>query len=283
MQGNLQATVADVATIIRGTTQLYPVVGFPVSQVKAPVLYNALFARTGQDNAVVPIEIAPEDYAVVLPALLRARNIRGVMVTIPHKVATVALLDECSLAVTVSGSCNAVKRLPDGRLSGGMFDGVGFVRAAEKTGFVPAGARCLIVGAGGAGAAIAAALAQADVAAIRLFDTRSEHAAKLAGSLKAHFIGCRIEAGPNRLAGFDLVVNATPLGMEPGDPLPVAVDEIEPQMTIGEIVMKQEITPLVAAARARACRIVLGREMLREQMPFYLEFLGLPPPDSPAA
>jgi shikimate dehydrogenase len=272
-----------VTAVIRGTTQLYPVVGFPVSQVQAPMLYNALFSRTGQDSIVVPVEIAPKDYGTVLPALLRAVNIPGVMVTIPHKVATVALLDDCSLAVKVSGSCNAVKRRPDGGLYGDMFDGVGFVRAAEGAGFVVKGSSCLVIGAGGAGAAIAAALADAAAAAIRLFDTRSEHAFQLAIMLQSHFPNCRIEAGPNRLAGFGLVVNATPLGMNPDDPLPVPFDEITPEMTIGEIVMKRDITPLVAAARAVGCRTVLGREMLKEQMPLYLEFLGLPPADTHVA
>ena len=273
-------TAPGATAVISGTTQLYPVVGYPVGQVKAPLLYNALFSRTGQDNVVVPVEIAPEDYATVLPALLRAKNIAGVMVTIPHKVATVALLDDCSLAVKVSGSCNAVKRRPDGGLFGDMFDGVGFVRAAERAGFVVKGSRCLVVGAGGAGVAIAAALADGGANSIRLFDTRSRHAEQSATALQSHFPNCRIEAGPNRLEGFGFVVNATPLGMEPDDPLPVPADEITPEMTIGEIVMKHDITPLVAAARAKGCRTVLGREMLREQLPLYLEFLGLPPAEA---
>ena len=269
--------VNDAPAIIRGTTQIYPVIGYPVSQVKAPTLYNALFNRTGQDIVVVPIEIAPDDYAVVLPALLRAKNIRGAMIAIPHKVATRALLDDCSLAVKISGSCNAVVKRSDGTLYGDMFDGIGFVRAAERAGFHVHGKRCLVVGAGGAGAAIATALAQAQSAVIRLFDTRSEHSAMLAAMLQSHFPATHIEAGKNQLSGFDLVVNATPLGMSPHDPLPVNVDQIEPGMTIGEIVMKQDVTPLVAAARARGCRTVLGKEMLHEQMPLYLEFLGLPP------
>jgi shikimate dehydrogenase len=265
----------DVAVVIRGTTRIFPVVGCPVHQVKAPRLYNDYFKRTGLDCAVVPIEIAPADYATVLPALLRVKNVGGAMVTIPHKVPTVDLLDDCSLAVKVSGSCNAVIRRRDGSLFGDMFDGRGFVRAAERTGFVARGTRCLVVGAGGAGAAIAAALATSGAAAVRLVDTRFGHAQQLAAMLQAHFPGCIVDAGPNRLAGFDLVVNATPLGMDPADPLPVAADEIAPAMTVGEIVMKVEVTPLVAAARARGCRTVLGYGMLLEQMQLYLEFLGL--------
>jgi shikimate dehydrogenase len=270
-------TAASVAEFIRGTTLLYPVLGSPIAQVKAPMLYNALFARTGLDAAVVPIEIAPEDYPVVLKALFRAKNVPGAFVTIPHKAATVALLDDCSDAVSIAGACNAVVRRADGTLYGDLFDGIGFVHAVEKHGFSVAGARCLVVGAGGAGAAIAAALADAGAGAVRLHDTRRAHAEALAAQLRAHFPRTDIDAGPATLAGFALIVNATPLGMEAGDPLPVDVGQITPQMVVAEIVMKREITPMLAAARQRGCRIVLGREMLQEQMPLYLEFFGLPP------
>jgi len=274
---SLVPSAASVAAYIRGTTLLYPVLGSPVAQVKAPMLYNALFAHTGLDVAVVPIEIPPDDYPVVFKALFRARNVPGAMVTIPHKTATVALLDECSDAVRIAGACNAVVRRMDGTLFGDLFDGIGFVRAVEKHGFAVAGARCLVVGAGGAGAAIAAALATAGARMVRLHDTRSAHAAALAAQLSAHFPRTDINAGAAALSGFGLVVNATPLGMEASDPLPVDVGEITPRMVIAEIVMKREITPLLDAARARGCRIVLGREMLEEQMPLYLDFFGLSP------
>ena len=269
--------VTPAAAFIRGTTLLYPVLGSPIAQVKAPMLYNALFASTGLDAAVVPIEIAPDDYPIVLKALFRAKNVPGAFVTIPHKAATVALLDDFSDAVRIAGACNAVVRRDDGTLYGELFDGIGFVRAVERHDFRVAGARCLVVGAGGAGAAIAAALADAGAAAIRLHDTRSDHAARLAAQLASHFPRTVVDAGPATLAGFDLIVNATPLGMEADDPLPIDVGQITPSMVIAEIVMKREITPMLAAARARGCRVVLGREMLAEQMPLYLDFFGLPP------
>jgi shikimate dehydrogenase len=252
------------------------VLGSPIAQVKAPMLYNALFARTGLDAAVVPIEIAPEDYPVVLKALFRAKNVPGAFVTIPHKAATAAVLDDCSDAVRIAGACNAVVRRADGTLYGDLFDGIGYVRALEKHGFGVAGARCLVVGAGGAGAAIAAALADAGAGAIRLHDTRTAHAEALAAQLRLHFPRTDIDAGPAALADYAMVVNATPLGMEPGDPLPIDVGQIAPAMVVAEIVMKREITPMLEAALARGCRIVLGREMLQEQMPLYLEFFGLP-------
>lgn len=268
---------------VQGTTRIFPVVGFPVSQVKAPHLYNDWFRRTRHDCIVIPVEIAPDDYATVLPALLKVRNVGGAMVTIPHKVPTVGLLDDCSDAVRIAGACNAVVRRADGTLYGELFDGVGLVRAAQGHGFDVAGSRCLVVGAGGAGAAIAAALAVAGAGTVRLFDTRAAHAEELATQLSRHFPGTDIHAGPAELAGFALVVNATPLGMEADDPLPVDTRQLTDQMVVAEIVMKREITPLLQAARTQGCRTVLGREMLQEQMPLYLAFFGLDAPAAPSS
>ncbi len=269
-------TAVDVTRFIRGTTQVYPVFGSPVAQVKAPMLYNALFARTGADAVVVPIEVAPGDFPALVRSLFRAGNVPGAFVTIPHKPAAADLLDDASAAVRIAGACNAIVRRPDGSLYGELFDGIGLVRAVERTGFAVAGAQCLVVGAGGAGAAIAAALAAAGAARVRLADTRALHAQALSARLQAHYPASLVEAGPARLAGFDLLVNATPLGMEAADPPPVDTGELAPAMLVAEIVMKREITPLLDAARARGCRSVLGHEMLREQMPLYLEFFGLP-------
>lgn len=267
----------EVAAVIRGTTRLFPVIGSPVAQVKAPLLYNALFSKHCIDAAVVPMEITPEVYTQVFPALFKVANIPGAMVTIPHKTSTVALLDDCSKAVRIAGACNAVVRRADGSLYGELFDGIGFVRAVERHQFVVRGAHCLVVGTGGAGAAIAAALAASGASKIRLHDARPAHAQTVASHLKSYYPDIDIHSDQPNLAGFDLVVNATPMGMELDDPLPIDVAQIEPHMVIAEIVMKREITPMLAAAQTRGCRVVLGREMLQEQLALYLEFFGLTP------
>jgi len=266
---------ASVPAIIRGTTKLYPVLGCPVAQVKAPMLYNALFSRAGLDAACVPLEIRPDDFPTAFRALLRVANVPGAMVTIPHKSSTVALLDDCSDAVRIAGACNAVVRRPDGTLYGELFDGTGFVRALARHRFDVAGERCLVVGAGGAGAAIAAALATAGAAAVRLSDVRPEHAEALAAHLARHFPDVVVDTGPPAPGGFALVVNATPLGMNPDDPLPVDVAQLTPDQFVAEIVMKREVTPMLEAARARGCRTMVGREMLDEQVPLYLDFFGM--------
>jgi shikimate dehydrogenase len=167
-----------------------------------------------------------------------------------------------------------VLRRADGSLLGELFDGAGFVRGLERNGLEVRGTRCLVVGTGGVGSAIAAALAAAGAAALSLYDTNQTGAAGLAGRLRQHYPRLEVATGSKDPAGFDVAVNATPLGMNPDDPLPFDASRLGPTTFVGEVVMKQEVTPLLRAARAKGCRTQVGTEMLFEQIPLYLDFFG---------
>jgi shikimate dehydrogenase len=186
----------------------------------------------------------------------------------------VQYLDQASTTVKIAGSCNALLKRSDGTLAGDMFDGEGFVRAVRRKGFVCEGAKCLIVGAGGVGSAIAASLAAAGVASIALHDIDRASAEGLAGRLCEHYPALAVDIGSGDPAGYDLAVNATPLGMKSGDPLPFDASRLATSTFVGEVVMKQEITPLLQAAARRGCRYVVGTDMLFEMIPAYLEFFG---------
>jgi shikimate dehydrogenase len=169
-----------------------------------------------------------------------------------------------------------VRRAADGRLQGDMFDGEGFVRGLRRKGCRLEGARALVVGAGGVGSAIAASLAAAGVGAISLFDARAESAQELGQRLTTHYPALAVSTGRNDPAGHDIVVNATPMGMNDGDPMPMDVSRIAPEAFVGEVVMKTEMTAFLKAAQARGCRFQVGSDMLFEQIPAYLEFFGFP-------
>jgi shikimate dehydrogenase len=203
-------------------------------------------------------------------------NIRGALITMPHKVTTVAMLDEVSPTVLVAGACNAVKRNAQGKLVGDMFDGAGFVRGVQRKGLQLPGAKVLVVGSGGVGCAIAASLAAAGVGEIHLFDVNSASAQQLGARLQKHYPTIQVRTGSNDPAGHDLVVNATPLGMNEGDPLPIDISRLGVHTFVGEVVMKTETTAFLAAAQARGCRTQVGTDMLFEQIPAYLEFFGFP-------
>jgi shikimate dehydrogenase len=261
--------------MISGKTTLIAHIGYPTEAFKAPLIYNPWFEKHGIDAVVIPMGVRAEDYPVVMKSVFRLTNIRGALITMPHKVTTVGLVDECSTTVKVAGSCNAILKRPDGSLLGDMFDGTGFTRGLRHKGFAFAGTKCLVVGTGGVGSAIAASLAAEGVESISLFDANPASAEGLAARLRQHYPGIDARVTPNDPAGYDLVVNGTPLGMKADDPLPIDVARLAAKTFVGEVVMKQEITPLLKAAQERGCRYQIGTDMLFEMIPAYLEFFGL--------
>jgi shikimate dehydrogenase len=262
--------------LIRGTTELIAHIGFPTRGFKSPLIYNAYFEQAGIDVVVVPMGCDAEHFSSVLAAVFSLTNIRGALITMPHKIAAAALLDEASPAVRIAGACNAVRRTEDGRLQGDLFDGEGFVRALSRKGCRPAGARALVVGAGGVGSAITTSLAAAGVSTIALFDIHRESARALANRLASFYPSLELTTDNDDPSGCDIVVNATPVGTHDDDPMPVDVDRIHPRTWVGEVVMTPQITPFLVAAQARGCRVQPGSDMLFEQIPAYLEFFGFP-------
>lgn len=263
---------------IDGNTEIIAHIGFPTYAFKAPLIYNPWFETVGINAIVVPMSCQVEPFPRFLRSLFHLGNLRGALITMPHKVSTVGLLDEVLPTAAIAGSCNAVRRLADGRLQGDMFDGEGFVRGIRRKGFEPKGRRALVVGAGGVGCAIAASLAAAGVREMGLYDVNNAAAQGLANRLLQHYPDMRIQTGSNDPAQVDLLVNATPMGMKDGDPLPVDMDRVDATTFVGEVVMKTDMTAFLKAAQARGCRIQIGSDMLYEQIPAYLEYFGYPVP-----
>ena len=262
--------------MITGNTEIIAHIGFPTHAFKAPMIYNPWFEKAGVNAIVVPMGCQVPDYPSFLPNIFKLSNIRGALITMPHKVTTIGLLDEVFPTAAIAGACNAVRRAPDGRLQGDMFDGEGFVRGVLRKGMKLQGARALVVGSGGVGCAIAASLAAAGVAALGLFDVNVASANGLGERLRQHYTALSVTTNSNDPAGYDLVVNATPMGMNVGDPMPVDVSRIASTTFVGEVVMKTEMTAFLAAAAERGCRVQIGTDMLFEQIPAYLEFFGMP-------
>ncbi|MGR4867532.1 shikimate dehydrogenase family protein [Variovorax sp. LARHSF232] len=260
--------------MISGKTTLIAHLGYPTESFKAPMIYNPWFERQGIDAVVMPMGVKAEHYPQVLKSLAQLTNLRGALVTMPHKVTTMGLVDEVTTTARIAGACNAVLLRPDGSLLGDQFDGAGFVRGVERKGRSLQGTRVLVSGAGGVGCAIAASLAAAGVAEMALFDLNAASVEALATRLRSHYPQLKVSTGSNDPAGFDVVVNATPLGMKEGDPLPFDVDRISPSSFVGEVVMKSEYTPLLRAAREKGCMVQVGTDMLFEMIPAYLEFFG---------
>jgi shikimate dehydrogenase len=260
--------------MITGKTRLIVHLGYPTESFKAPMIYNPWFERKGIDTVVVPVGVQAPEYPIVLKALFETTNVHGALVTMPHKVTTLQLVDEVTTTAKIAGACNAILRRRDGSLLGDMFDGAGFVRGVERKGRQIAGARVLVVGCGGVGSAIAASLAAARPAVLGVYDMAGATAEALASRLRQHHPSLLVTTGSKDPDGYDIIVNATPLGMNPGDALPFDVSRISPTTFVGEVVMKEEYTPLLRAALDRGCSVQVGTDMLFEMIPAYLEFFG---------
>ena len=260
---------------ISGNTRVFLILGDPVSQVRAPEVFNHLFRKHGVDAVLVPAKVAPARFDAFVKHALTADNIDGLWLAIPHKTSMVGLLDHCDPLGRVAGAVNAARRNADGTLEGALFDGVGFVKGLDRFGIPTAGQRVLVVGVGGGGVAIAASLAQRGCAELALFDAAPGRALQVANTLSAEF-GTRVSAAASAdPASFDLVINSTPLGLKPGDPLPFDVQRLDPGASVVDILMKNQPTPLLRACAARGITAHPGFEMMLQQMPEYLDFFGL--------
>lgn len=261
-------------TTISGTTRVFFILGDPVAQVRAPEVYNHLFQRHGADAVLVPLKLP----AVALPGFLqhgmKAENIGGCWATIPHKAALADLLQPTDPVAAIAHAVNAVRRHPDGRLEGALFDGIGFVKGLDHFGIDVEGRRVLIVGAGGGGHAVAAAMAQRGPAALAVFNRTTERAAALVQRLQPIVGPAARIADSADPAGYDLVVNCTSQGLKAGDVLPFDPQRVDLGAAVVDIIMSRQPTPLLQACRARGLKAEAGFEMLVQQIPEYLRFFG---------
>jgi shikimate dehydrogenase len=260
--------------MITGRTRLIVHLGYPTESFKAPMIYNPWFEMKGINAVVVPVGVEAPHYPALLKSLFSTTNVHGALVTMPHKVTTTQLVDEMTITAKIAGACNAILRRSDGTMVGDMFDGAGFVRGVERKGKRIAGARGLVIGCGGVGSAIAASLAAAGLSVMGLYDPVSTSAEALADRLRQYYPSLQVTTGSNDPDGYDIVVNATPLGMKPGDPMPLDITRVAPATFVGEVVMKEEYTPLLRAAMDKGCAVQVGTDMLFEMIPAYLEFFG---------
>jgi shikimate dehydrogenase len=269
-----------MTSTISGNTQAFLIPGDPVRNVRLPRMFNAVFERFDIDAVLLPMQVPRRDFAVFFASAFLARNVRGMLIAPPHKPLVLDLLDGCGLIGRVAGSVNVVRRMDDGQLEGDLFDGEGLIGALDHYRIPFRGKRVLILGAGVSAAAAGVALIEggeggSDGAAhVALFDTSAGKAAGVAAKLDAFFDADVTAVDSNAPEGYDLVINATPLGLNEGDALPVDVARMDRHAAVFDILLRGQPTPLVQAARARGLNAQAGFEMLIQQMPHYLRYFG---------
>lgn len=239
---------------ITGTTRIFTIIAHPCVHVVAPAVFNHLFEAMSMDMAYIAHDTPPEALPATIEAYRSWNNLGGFNVTIPHKESAAVLLDELLPPAADLGAVNTVVRSPGGVLTGYNTDGAGAVQAIGDV----RGARCLVIGAGGAARAVIHALLQAGARCVAILNRTLERAR----ALLEHFPEDR--AGlfhPDMIPEMDVVVQTTPVA----DHIPLDLDMrgLRKDVRILETVMRD--TALGREARSRGCTLIPGHHMLYHQ------------------
>lgn len=254
--------------MISGTTSVFGIFGHPVEHTFSPGMHNAAFAKIQQDACYVPFAVAPADLERAVRAIVPL-GIRGLNVTIPHKETIIPFLDDLTDDARMIGAVNTIE-VNRGNLTGHNTDGRGFLRSLrEETGFRPKGKTILMIGSGGAARAVGINLALSGARTILLCDLDTVKAAKLAGDIQ-NKTATRVNVVDPKGLGkasqdAECIINATPLGLKRGDPLPVPRQVIRKDQLVCDLVYNPLRTPLLKAARAAGADTLSGIGMLLYQ------------------
>jgi shikimate dehydrogenase len=260
---------------ISGATRLLFVIGDPIGHASAPGLINAKLASAGINAVMVPLHVSNAGLAETIAALRAIHNCEGAIITMPHKRRVIEHLDVVTETAGQVGAVNVVRREPDGRLAGTLLDGEGFVAGLERAGHRIAGARVLLLGAGGAAAAIAFAVARHGATHLTVHNRSAMGATDLIARLRDAGEPISACSGAAVATNHDVIVNATPLGMNANDPLPLDPNSLQPGMLAAEVIITPERTAFLAHAAQRGCAVHPGRPMLVAQLDLMLEFMGV--------
>ncbi|QCO55388.1 shikimate dehydrogenase [Pseudorhodobacter turbinis] len=259
---------------ITGNTRVYGILADPIHHVKTPQVMNALFTEIGHDGVLVPLHVAPEGLEDAVRGLRQIQSLSGIIVTVPHKTVIPALCDDLTDQARMVGAVNCIRRDADGKLTGAILDGIGFVEGLRGAGHDPEGMKVILAGAGGAASAIAFALADAGIAALTIANRTEARARDLADAVGRVYPKLVLSTDASAVAGADLVVNATSLGMREGDALPLDISQLHKGQLVAEAIMEPAVTPLLAAAEKAGARTHPGLPMLQSQARLMADFMG---------
>lgn len=261
--------------MITGTTRLYAIIGDPVAHVRTPIVFNEYFGAHGIDAVCVAIHIGRDELEQGWAGLKAIRNLDGFIVTAPYKAECAALCDRLVDDGAHTKVVNTVRREADGTYTGTLLDGRGFAAGLRNFGYEVQGKSVYIAGAGGAGTALAYALAGSGVANLTIHNRTRSKAEALVKDVAKAFPRCRVCLGTSDASGHDFAVNATSLGLKGDDPHSFDLASVDNSAIVAEVVMKPQMTPLLAAAKDRGHRIHFGTHMLDGQRDMMMDFFGL--------
>jgi shikimate dehydrogenase len=270
----MNASVQDMP-IVDGATRLYGIIGHPIAQVKSPEILTARMRAARRNALLLPMHVKPDVFDETVRGLKALANLDGIVITVPYKPRIVPFVDRLMPTGERVGAINAMRREPDGQWVGDMFDGKGMLRALRDQNADPKGLRVMLLGAGGAGSAIADAVADAGAASLTIFDMDKAKASELAARISKWHQGCKAAAGEATIDGIDILINATPMGMAEGDPLPMTLGKLDPKFVVADVIVKPGPTPFLKQGEASGCRIIGGSAMIGGQAAELMRFFGI--------
>ncbi|MFZ1388426.1 MAG: hypothetical protein WBP46_16355 [Thiolinea sp.] len=257
---------------LNGETQLFPIIGDPIAQVRSPQFLSQILAGRGVNAIVPPMQVKPADLSLVMTSLRATQNVGGIVVTIPHKVTCLAHCDEVSERAAFVGSVNIIRKTADGKLVGDNVDGIGYLDGIAKEGGNVQGKRFLLVGVGGAGSAVAFEVLQRGASYLAIHDLNTERRDAIIQSLASKFPH-KVGVGSSDPTGFDFVANVTPVGMREGDPYPVDVTKLKVNQFVADAITRPEVSPMVAYARDLGCNTMVGAGMFNAEAEILVDFM----------
>jgi shikimate dehydrogenase len=269
-----------VSRAITGATRVAGVIGRPVRHSLSPILHNAWLAASGLDGVYVALSPAPENLEAFIDGQ-RGGVFAGLNVTLPYKERALALADRSSDRAQKAGAANVLVFGENGDVFADNTDGRGLLAAfaAQARGFAPSAAPAVILGAGGAARGAAAAFVAAGSPEVRLVNRTRARAEDIATSLGDQVKAFAFDQLTEALTDAGALINATPLGLEGGEPHDLNLSALPPSAVVMDMVYRPLHTPLLIQARERGHVIVDGLEMLiRQAEPSFEAFFGRSPP-----
>lgn len=266
----------DQVDFLNGKSRLFGIVGDPIEQVRSPEMITWEMQRRGMNAVLVPMHVRAADFDEVMPQLLRLQNLDGLVFTIPFKAKAMAFAQALGPQANQVGAINALARHPQGHWVGEIFDGLGCVEGFRRRGLALRDKRVLLIGLGGAGAAIAAAVAAEQPSVFHMFDLNAQRCEQVAAMVRRISPATQVATSPPQVQHMDVLMNASPVGMLEDARLPLSVSGLPAGMVVFDAIVKPEQTPLLSLAEACGCTVVRGREMMRGQIAKMVDYFARP-------
>lgn len=259
---------------VNGKTKIIGIFGYPIEHTLSPLMHNSAFEALGLDNCYVPFRVLPEDLPYAVQAI-RSLNLLGVNITVPHKENVLPLLDKIDEEAAFIGAVNTITH-EDGTLTGYNTDGRGFMSSLTEEGIETEGKEITVIGTGGACRAISYYLSE-KASKLSLYDIDKAKAEKLVKDLNEFSDNVFLLDNMKAAGKTDIIINATPLGMKPGDPSPVDRNLIPSDAVVCDLVYTK--TRFLSEAENKGAKTLDGSGMLLWQGVLAFELLtGIKPP-----